>query len=306
MQPEELALVNRYAALSEAYDTRPVIARRGTLPSLLKFLRHPNREVRVGAVKTLLLLSAHPENPEVMCRQEGLVKALFALYKASESEDPELNESISGVFENLKPALGSASDGNANAENMPPAIADSGSVRTVKNRPTRIRSTGNVQFRTVVFAMHGMECQEDYDELGELLQTTKGVISYTLERCATDATIVAAATNFRPAQLNVYLSTPTATLLKLLIDQGFDAELVKETILDRHQVPAAGTGPQYDNAAGNQGGASAFRKSLVLHGAEANSLSERLRRQREEREKKTQEERGSISGFLSKLTASWW
>jgi hypothetical protein len=340
MHQDELSLVQRYKALAENYNSRPIVARRGSLVTLLKFLQHEDREVRFVAATTIALLADHPENPEVICCQEGLVQALFDRYKCSELEDPEIRQVIAGIFQCLRPVLdrdenaarggavhGKAGDGAADESAATATalldldenrgnFAENESVRTVKNRPTRIRQQSNVVYKSIVLNLPCLATSQEFQDLAELLQTTKGVISYTVKHNEGDEAGAAGGAGGNGAELTVFASTPTAVLIKLLGDQGFAADLVSETVVENaaQRGGAGGNGaadgrrPMYRSGLGGAGapGLSSFYHSLVLHGSHNNSLSERLRKQKEERERKAASELSSITGFIGKLTKGWW
>lgn len=284
---DDVAIAKRFHALSEEFANRPVVARRGTLPTLSRYLKSNSREVRYLAAQTLGLLAAHPENPELMCRESGLVDALFDVYKKSELEDPELHAAIGIIFSGLKVALKVSV-----ADDQPaPNINDGESVRTVKNRPHRIRQS-SLQHRAVQLQVSNLTSANDRAELEEVLQTTRGVVSYTI--------------NDHDRMVTLQLSASTATLLKLLSDAGFNCDVVSDVAITR--TPGlAGTGAtaSYLPSTVLQDDGSDFRQSLVLHGVDHNTLATRLQRQREE-QRKGSTERNAISSFIGKLTAGWW
>lgn len=101
-----LTLVKRLHSLASDVENQAVVARRGVLPSLLLFLQSSDPTVRHVAAETLVLLSSHPENPECMCRERGLVRIVVATYRASAANgDEELHRLCSTLVRNLGPAL---------------------------------------------------------------------------------------------------------------------------------------------------------------------------------------------------------
>jgi len=100
-----LALVKRLKLLASDVDNQPVVCRRGILPSLLLFLQNTDPEVRHTAAETLVSLSSHPENPDCLCRERGLVQIVVSSYRSSKESDPVFHELCGTIIKNLESAL---------------------------------------------------------------------------------------------------------------------------------------------------------------------------------------------------------
>ena len=211
---QDLSLVRRFFALSSEKANQPVVARRGTIPPLMRFMAHNDREVKTTALKTVERLSSHPENPTYLCQQKGLVSLLFGMYKETEGDDPELHELIAAIFQNLRPALAPCT----NNENDPSGGARTGSPLAL---PRRVRDAFATVRRHQNIALSEFSCMISTEAvsgaLDELLQTTRGITSYTidLERCV----------------ITLYTTAPTATLLRILEDGGLQASVESELVL---------------------------------------------------------------------------
>lgn len=286
---DELAVLTRLHSIAKEYDNQPVVVRRGA-GILLKFLSHENYDIRKLAAETLQLLSGHPDNPEYLCRERGLVQMLYACYRKAEADDPLLFDVYSSIFDNLKPALESGGEENLPAP-KPTLVADGESARVAKNRSARVKSGSMNQCRAMVLAISNMN--DGIDELQETLVTTRGVISYTLQQ--------------QNKQVVVFLSTPTATLLKILSDSGFDVNVVSESLVDRSAAQHASldgtTASGYARYA-SEAADSEYKRSLVLHGIEMNSLAARIRKQHDDRN--SSEKKGTLNRVFSALTSGWW
>ena len=101
-QVTELNVVTRLLTLSGDVANQPYIARRGILPTLKKFLTHTDLEVQVTAAKTLRLLASHPDNPEFIAQENGMVSTVLTAYDGASSDD--LKEELEGVMGYLKSA----------------------------------------------------------------------------------------------------------------------------------------------------------------------------------------------------------
>eukprot|EP01062_Namystynia_karyoxenos_P028849 TRINITY_DN21790_c0_g2_i1.p1 TRINITY_DN21790_c0_g2~~TRINITY_DN21790_c0_g2_i1.p1 ORF type:complete len:387 (+),score=71.46 TRINITY_DN21790_c0_g2_i1:109-1161(+) len=71
-----LPVALRLKSLASVTGNQPYIARKGVLPTLLKFLRSEQIAVQLSAAETLRLLSSHPDNPSVMAQDAELVREL--------------------------------------------------------------------------------------------------------------------------------------------------------------------------------------------------------------------------------------
>eukprot|EP00759_Apiculatamorpha_spiralis_P013165 PhF_6_TR19946/c1_g1_i2/m.29040 len=291
-EASEIALSQRLRTLCEEYNNRPYIARRGVLPTLVKFLQNENHEVQMNAAETLRLLSEHPENPEPMCKEKGLLQALAAAYEATEEKDPEVFQVVAEIISNLESAL---EQRTARGPSVAP-ITEAESAMTSKNRGQRITQSVVGRTRTITLEIPTMS-DANSASLVDLLECTRGVVSFTLDTVARTATL--------------YTSTSTPTLLRLMEDKGFIAIVRSETNPQARQRRVSATpiqAPQY--LSGSHEGSSEYLRSIVLHGVDGNSLSSRLERQKLEKAKNAKEKNakqvGQLTGFFQKITSGWW
>jgi len=297
MSSPELTLAKRFRTLANDMANRPVVARRGTLPSLLKFLQHHEWEVRHEAAHTILLLAQHPDNPEFLCREPAFIKTVYEAYKAAEMEDPELHGIFQKIFNELRHVLAQSEETtHVLDEENENAVDHMASARVAKNRGTRVRQ-GAALSRSLVIKIENLSAAT-HDELEHLLQTIRGIISYTV-----DAPL---------KTVRMFVSTQTSVLVMVLSDGGFEVSVVSDEVVQRSTpdtMSESGYAPSYRSMAGAtkqpSGSFSDFRRTLVLHGLESNSLQARVAKQKEEQQRKYQQERGTISGLLGKLK-SWW
>ena len=98
----ELAVVSRLHTLSKDVANQPYIARRGILPTLKKFLNNTSLDVQVVAAKTLRLLASHPDNPDFIAAEPGMVAAVLKAYDGT--SDAGLKEELEAVMTHLKSA----------------------------------------------------------------------------------------------------------------------------------------------------------------------------------------------------------
>lgn len=324
----EINIARRFLTLSQDYNNRPVVARRNTIPSLLRFLQHQDREVRLCAAEALKNLSDHPENPTFLCNEKGFVAIVFQVYRDSEVTDPEVHDALTRVFESLRTVLAAEEDRErqqqqiavdamkaTDKENQSPnaktkgaqkgIMADGESARFAKNRRTRIASSITA-CRNMLIEIDGaaaIVANNDKDgrktAFDELLQTTRGVVSYSID--------------WDNGRANLFLSTPTTVLVKLLEDSGFLVTVAHESEPVQLGSPSAGrhqAGPSYLRSGNLNANVydQVFRHTLVLHGcAEDNTLAARLQRQKdEETKKRSAKDKSHVALFVSKLTAGWW
>jgi len=81
------------------------MVRRGAIPTLAKYLTNEIAEVRLHAAEALRFLSDHPETPEPMSEEKGLLEALVAASHNAEENDPTMFAVVSDVIRNLDTAL---------------------------------------------------------------------------------------------------------------------------------------------------------------------------------------------------------
>lgn len=101
----ELTLVMRFHQISQNYSARPAVARRNTLPTLLRFLQSKDRQIRKYALEAVEMLVQHPDNVEYLGEYPKLVDSVFSIYKEAQYDDPELCERASSVLDALEPTF---------------------------------------------------------------------------------------------------------------------------------------------------------------------------------------------------------
>ena len=298
----QVALSLRLLDLSYPYNHRPYIARRGVLDTLTRFLEQENVEVRINAAKTLLLLSEHPENPELMCRESGLLQALRVAYESvqedgvnapvgnhdneiqtAENKTPEVTllHSLSQVVQNLENAL----EAKFESEESPyiePCSA------MVSKRPTARVSQSQLQdTRKLVLDIPSL-MSSSTDTLADLLESVRGVISFTM--------------NLDSHEVTLHLTTPTPTLLRLLEDRGHLAVVRSDFFVNAGQGDTRRESlPSYLPSRGHYGSSGRDMGSVVPYGD--HSLAARRRRRRRRRTREAEEHSG---GLLQRIASVFW
>lgn len=134
----ELALAKRLHALTKEYRNRPVVARRNTVPTLLKLLVNKQRDVRFTAAEALAFLCDHPENVEYMCQEKGFLPVVYEQYRSAECDDPEMYHVLGSIFDHLRAALDDSTNAAASSQKEPGPAAANG----LTPRPDRSSETG--------------------------------------------------------------------------------------------------------------------------------------------------------------------
>ncbi|KPI90587.1 hypothetical protein ABL78_0347 [Leptomonas seymouri] len=368
----ELSLVRRFHTFLQNYDARPAVARRNTLPTLSRFLRSKDREIRKLSLEAVYLLAEHPENIELLGNNRELVEGVVEIYDAAQYDDPELCEQSSNTLDLLAPTF---TDGDprekvvARRAEHEAGAGPLGTTRTQAATPQRTGSSNDLrdfsnavsEYDTIVADMHGGEGFRDADQMSvvsngtgyetmscssrqarrvageqmppsevirgvgkdcplsivlelpaldamtdisdieEILQTTRGVISYTVTASA--------------HQIRVFLSAfAQAPLQNLLAEAGYENILASAERM-RYQASDGGNQslnnsfffdegarrPTYVQTAKNFA-SSLFRSVMVYRDPQNNSLAARIRQQRT-----VQEEGGSTTADrLAQAFARWW
>lgn len=370
----ELSLVRRFHALLQNYDARPAVARRNTLPTLSRFLRSKDRDIRKLSLEAVYLLAEHPENLELLGNDRELLDGVVDIYDAAQYDDPELCEISSNTLDLLaptfvdgdprervvarraeqeagagplgttpatqgepRPRTGSSNDlkdlSNAVGEYdtivavMPGGVdtaGDADQLSIVSNgtgyettscssRQTRrvngdavrpsevIRGVGKDCPLSIVLEIPALDAMTDIADIEEILQTTRGVISYTVTASA--------------HQIRVFLSAfAQAPLQNLLAEAGYENILASAERM-RYQGGDGGNQslnnsfffdegsrrPTYVQSAKNFA-TSLFRSVMVYRNPENNSLAARVRQQRSAQE----EGNSTTADRLAQAFARWW
>mmetsp|Transcript_34493 Transcript_34493/g.40335 ORF Transcript_34493/g.40335 Transcript_34493/m.40335 type:complete len:323 (-) Transcript_34493:75-1043(-) len=315
----ELNLAKRYLSLVQDFKNRPVVARRNTIPSLLKLLKSTDVDVRLVAAETIALLAEHPDNPQFLCKEKEFLRTVYEAYHDSEV-DELFHSLLSRVFDALRVCLDENESEQARTdEHIDPAVVESRpeptssnappvdgaeSARIAKGRTTRIlKSVGRCRTLTLQVWLATEQRGNTLSprvssDLQELLHTTRGVVSFSIDSTE--------------AKVTMFASTALLTLKQLLRDGGYECDVIGEVKLESSSVNADTnsssnrSAPRYLDSI-KSFASSLYQNSLVLHGTDANTLASRLKQQKEEaRRKRNQKEVSQVHSFLTKLTAGWW
>eukprot|EP01060_Flectonema_neradi_P036035 TRINITY_DN681_c3_g1_i1.p1 TRINITY_DN681_c3_g1~~TRINITY_DN681_c3_g1_i1.p1 ORF type:complete len:291 (+),score=68.91 TRINITY_DN681_c3_g1_i1:52-924(+) len=283
---QALTVVKRLHELSGDVANQPYIARRGILPTLKSFLGNSELEVQVVAAKTLALLASHPDNPECISQEPGMISAIVKAFESS--DDKELKETLDKVMGNLKsvlpdPKKQAAASGATKNKKAYPSVPEH-HKRQIAPR-TKAGDRVKAQRRHMLVRLPELN-SSNVDDIEHLLQHIRGMISYSIDT--------------QNKTLTLFLSTPRQILAKHLTDVGFQMEVVEET-LAKQGGKSSGPGPAYLSSGEPQ--ESDYKRSLVVQGGDgggSSSLSSRLERQRK-RNQASDEDRGSVAGFFRSL-----
>eukprot|EP00796_Vickermania_ingenoplastis_P006743 gene6743-4836_t len=98
----ELALAKRFHALvSSNEDRRPALARRNILPTVVRFLRSTDRELRYTALDSIALLGKHPANHELLASNSVLEAYVRDIQGDTALDDPEINTLANALLQQL-------------------------------------------------------------------------------------------------------------------------------------------------------------------------------------------------------------
>eukprot|EP01064_Diplonema_japonicum_P032661 TRINITY_DN6193_c0_g2_i1.p1 TRINITY_DN6193_c0_g2~~TRINITY_DN6193_c0_g2_i1.p1 ORF type:complete len:294 (+),score=51.81 TRINITY_DN6193_c0_g2_i1:38-919(+) len=284
----ELSVVNRLLALSGDVANQPYIARRGILPTLKRFMTNGDIEVQLVAAKTLRLLASHPDNPDYIAAEAGMVQTVLTTYDGTESAD--LKAELEGVMAHLKAAAPTTSASSSSAKGKKkdgktyPTVPEQHKKQLAPR--TRTEKT-KIQRRHMLLKAPAVN-SANVDDLEHLLQNIRGMISYSIDT--------------QQQTLNLFLSTPKHILLKHLKDVGFECEVLEEQIAKAHGATGGST-PSYLSS--GQSTESDYKRSLVATGEAkdvgSGSLAARLKEQHKNRNKASAEEKNSVTGFFTGL-----
>ncbi|KEG11744.1 hypothetical protein DQ04_02321080 [Trypanosoma grayi] len=238
----ELALVKRLHMLSKNYDNRPVIARRNTLPTLVRFLGSNDRETRQYSLAALHMLAQHPENVELLSGDRALVKEVHRVYKDAECDDPELHELANQILNCLEPVLQnndprkeearSANMGSSSSNgNLDSSAAEDGFSLTRRARAARVlRGVGSDAIHTVVLDIPALDPRnvDDLATIEDIFQTTRGVLSYSVF--------------VENKQARLFLTCETQAVQQVLSDSGFESIVVRDDVVGQDVFGGPGAG----------------------------------------------------------------
>ncbi|KAK7194050.1 hypothetical protein NESM_000317700 [Novymonas esmeraldas] len=377
----ELSLVRRLHTLLQNYDSRPAVARRNTLPTLARFLRSNERQIRKLSLEGVYLLAEHPENLDLLGSNHDLVDSVAEIYDAAQYDDPEQHDLSSKTLDLLAPTF---HDGDPRekiaarrAEQEAGARSASANQQQQQQQQQQLRSTplpnpgssfelrdlslaagddaaitsdaaaadvagdfdqlsivsGGTGFEmastssfqtrrmtdpaprpsevirgvakdcalSIVLEIPALDAMTDTSYIEEVLQTTRGVISYTVTASA--------------HQVRVFLSAfAQAPLQNALTEAGYENVLASA---ERMRYQGSDTGNQslngsffYDTESRRPSyvqsaksfATNLFRSVMVYSDPQSNSLAARIRQQRA-----AQEEGGSTKADrLAQAFSRWW
>eukprot|EP00756_Hemistasia_phaeocysticola_P008498 Hpha_TRINITY_DN14630_c0_g1::TRINITY_DN14630_c0_g1_i1::g.48406::m.48406 len=108
-QIAELPVALRLRTLASEEGNQLYIAKRGVLPTLVKFLRHDQPSVQIIAAETLRLLASHPDVPAEMVRDPDLVREvrsqILAHRDSFDDQSQQFHRELEAVRSALRPAL---------------------------------------------------------------------------------------------------------------------------------------------------------------------------------------------------------
>nr|CCC94027.1 conserved hypothetical protein [Trypanosoma congolense IL3000] len=316
----ELALAKRFHMLSKNYNNRPVIARRNTLPTLIRFLRSNDRETRHYSLSALLLLAQHEENVELLSLERSLVQGVYDVYKDADYDDPQLHEIADQILNCLAPVLQSRDPRKAEQGGAACAGSSSGVIETdslngsfTSARRVRacrvLRGVGTDAIHTVLIDIPALDPNsgDNVETIEDILQTTRGVLSYSIF--------------VENRQVRLFMTCETSFLQQVLLEAGFESVVVRDDVVNQDMF---GNGGDASKGAGSglgnssyYGGApdqrrptylesvanTIYQSAVVLSGSSVddNTLASRVQQQR------AREEKGeSALSFLSKAFSKLW
>ncbi|KAF8288124.1 hypothetical protein TcBrA4_0013600 [Trypanosoma cruzi] len=312
----ELALVKRFHMLSKNYDNRPVVARRSTLPALVRFLGSKDRETRQYSLDALYLLAQHPENVELLAEERALVQEVFKVYKDAQYDDPELYEWANQLLDLLEPAL----QGRDPRREEAPKTKETGSSgsngrmdddaaneNTIKRRSRAarvLRGVGLDAIHTVELDIPALDPRngDDLSLVEDIFQSTRGVLSFSIF--------------LEQRRARLFITCETRALQQVLSDAGFESIVVRDEVVSQEIFGGDGGSHLSSNRSYYGGETPSKRPSylesltntiyetaLVLAGggSKDDTLSGRVRRQQD------REQRGSSAwDHARKALSKWW
>ncbi|RNF05944.1 hypothetical protein TraAM80_04280 [Trypanosoma rangeli] len=313
----ELALVKRFHALSKNYDNRPVVARRSTLPALVRFLGSKDRETRKYSLAALHLLAEHPENVELLAEEDGLVQKVFRVHKDAEYDDPELYELTNQLLDLLEPVLlgqdprkkevpeeksmGCSGSNNCMEDNT---VDTSFSLARRKRAARVLHGVGSDAIHTVILDIPALDPRngDDLATIEDIFQSTRGVLSYSIF--------------LEQGQAQLFMTCETRAVQQSLLDAGFESVVVRDDIVNRG-IFGGDEGDRTSNNRSYYDGETPpkrpsylesftntlYETALVLRGggSQDDSLSSRVRRQQDREQRGT-----STLGYVANALSKWW
>ncbi|EKF32643.1 hypothetical protein MOQ_003498 [Trypanosoma cruzi marinkellei] len=313
----ELALVKRFHMLSKNYDNRPVVARRSTLPALVRFLGSKDRETRQYSLDALYLLAQHPENVELLAEERALVQEVFKVHKDAQYDDPELYELANQLLDLLEPALQGRDPRREEAPNpkdtgssgrngrMDDDAVDENSSIKRRSRAARVlRGVGLDVIHTVDLDIPALDPRngDDLSLVEDIFQSTRGVLSFSIF--------------LEQRRARLFITCEAEALQQVLSDAGFESIVVRDDVVNQEIFGDDGGSHLSNNRSYYSGETPSKRPSylesltntiyetaLVLAGggSKDDTLSGRVRRQQD------REQRGSSAWDRAKKSLSkWW
>eukprot|EP00741_Cyanophora_paradoxa_P003305 tig00000692_g3212.t1 len=286
------SIVEQFRILSVDVENQPYIAREaGCVAGLVGFLANTEEKVVDSALETLVNLSSHADNTQILAEEPDLVTRLKSIAD-SPSSSPTLLKKASTVLRNLglskdgqaddKPAAGAGVDMTSPSEPPPPEVM----------KP----------FWNIDVQIDGMSYPEDRTRVEAVLVQITGVVSFVCDL------------QLERASVRAKVSAEELGLLQRLQSEGFPATLVNEA-QDTEAEMAARAAKEKEAAAAptmaELPSTMSFKKGAkyarALAPRDNSSLAERLEEQRRaqlKKKHKEQQARKSVVGFFKNIFSS--
>ncbi|CAD2213158.1 hypothetical protein AGDE_00102 [Angomonas deanei] len=320
----ELALVKRFCAVSEKYDTRPSIARRNTMPTLVRFLDSKEREIRKYSLEAVYLLAQHPDNVFYIGDNEELVKGVVKIYQDAQYDDPELCEKANLVLDVLSPTFENGDPRKTDGRLSPSAqenSVDSSPRKTVlvdtsvgedlddlnandvscgtADSDRRSTQGGSV---SALLEIPALNPRTNIKDVELVFQRTQGVLSYTVYSAQKQVKVFLNAQAQLPS-LQQNLTTAGYINLVLKVERLFRPEGRGTAAPARSYYDTEQSAPTYLTTA--KSFASNLYGALIAYtNPENNTLAARVQRRRQLEAQG--EQTNSVTERAARAFAKWW
>jgi hypothetical protein len=293
-----LRVANKLRTLAQDYDNRPVIVRRGVLPSLITFLNNDTIEIRIIASETLSLLSSHPDNKQIMSAEPNLINSVCTQFKATTSAQEGQKEAV--LRSNVSDILSNLIDYLSEEQMQQAGLSLKEVLKTLRTKEQQLEQTKQIKKHNLIIEVDELRKGEAARQaLQKVILQAKGTISYTI--------------SVADRRVNLYTRTSTEKILGLFSEKGFTCNVVQDVICEtEYRKPTAKKNTEEDKENREPKYLSpekkkqdlAYKNSLVSHG---DSYEARLAQARAKKDKKEKEqESGGVSRFLTKITSLFW
>lgn len=205
-------IVTRLRTLAQEYENRPIIVRRGVLPSLVNFLNHENPEIQTKAAETLLFLSIHPENKEAMHNEPNLVDELCKIMQSQRS----IRDIAKDVLVNLAEYI---TDENIAKYECLKTVVQSVNRQEAQRR-RKLAKLGKK--KNLVLSVEKLNNEEARRKIQTMILNCKGTISYTM--------------NVPHRRVDLYTRSKTKFVLEMFEKEGFPAQLISKEVCSTEPI----------------------------------------------------------------------